>query len=321
MSVDPRVLRRLKLSDLRLFQAVVEFGGMAKAASRMNISQPAVSKAIASLERVLRVRLLDRTPQGVVPTQYGRALLDGGVAVFDELTKSVQQIAYLADPTSGEVRIGCTEAGAAGFVPVILAQLAQRYPRVVFRVTTADPTTLISRDLVQRKVELVIGAIPEPMPHNDIETTFLFDDRHVVMAGAKSKWVRQRKIKLDKLMAESWILPPVESDMGRYIAEIFRNQGVELPPSRVETFSVPLAHHLLATGQFVTMHPVVMAKLGNYLPLRRLDVAFAGIDRSVGVMVVRNRTLSPLARTVIDYAREMARRFETGGKLQLQHGT
>ena len=111
MGADPRVLRRLKLSDLRLFQAVVEFGGMAKAASRMNISQPAVSKAIASLESTLRVRLLDRTPQGVEPTQYGRALIEGGVAVFDELTKSVQQIEYLADPTSGEVRIGCTEAG------------------------------------------------------------------------------------------------------------------------------------------------------------------------------------------------------------------
>src|SRR5262245_16382747 len=121
MKTDPRVLRRLKLSDLRLFQSVVEFGGMAKAASRLNISQPAVSKAIASLESTLRVRLLDRTPHGVEPTQYGHALLEGGIAVFDELTKSVQRINHLADPTGGEVRIGCTEAGAAGFVPAVVA--------------------------------------------------------------------------------------------------------------------------------------------------------------------------------------------------------
>jgi DNA-binding transcriptional LysR family regulator len=307
MSVDSRVLRRLKLNDLRLFQAVVEFGGMAKAASRLNISQPAVSKAIASLENTLKVRLLDRTPQGVEPTQYGQALLDGGVAVFDELTKSVKQIEYLADPTSGEVRIGCTEAGAAGFVPAVIRQLTARYPRVVFRITTADPMTLVSRDLAERRVELVIGAIPEPIPHKDVEVTFLFDDRHVVMAGEQNKWVRRRKIKLTRLMAEPWVLPPPESDIGRAIGEIFRKKGVELPQKRVETFSIPLSHHLLATGQFLTMHPVVMARLGNYLPLRRLDVEFAGVNRRVGVMVVRRRTLSPLARVVIDCAHELAK--------------
>jgi DNA-binding transcriptional LysR family regulator len=82
---------------------------------------------------------------------------------------------------------------------------------------------------------------------------------------------------------------------------------VELPQRRVETFSIPLSHHLLATGLFLTMHPVVMAKLGNYPPLRRLDVEFEGINRPVGVMVGKNRTLSPLARVVIDCAREMAK--------------
>src|SRR5713226_5830508 len=108
MTVDDRVLRRLKLSDLRLFHAVVERGGMAKAAVHLNISQPAVSKAIAALEHTLGVRLLDRSPQGVEPTVYGRALLKGGIAVFDELKQSVKQIEFLADSTAGELRIGCT---------------------------------------------------------------------------------------------------------------------------------------------------------------------------------------------------------------------
>ena len=64
---DP-VLRRLKLSDLRLLDAVIEHGGMAKAAAHLSISQPAVSKAIAALEVTLGVRLLDRSPSGVEPT-------------------------------------------------------------------------------------------------------------------------------------------------------------------------------------------------------------------------------------------------------------
>jgi len=85
MDLDDRTLRRLKLSDLRLFLAVVQLGGMAKAAAHLNISQSAVSKAIGALERTLGARLLERHPQGVEPTPYGRALLKGGIAVFDEL--------------------------------------------------------------------------------------------------------------------------------------------------------------------------------------------------------------------------------------------
>src|SRR5215203_4299783 len=150
MDFDERTLRRLKLSDLRLFHAVVHWGGMAKAASHLNISQPAVSKAIAALEHTLGVRLLERHPQGIESTPYGRALLKGGIAVFDELKQSVKEIEFLADPTSGELRIGCTEPLAAGFLPAVIDRFSQRYPRVGFDVVATDPTTLIDRELGQR---------------------------------------------------------------------------------------------------------------------------------------------------------------------------
>src|SRR5436309_8037062 len=128
MSLDDRTLRRLKLSDLRIFHAVVQRGGMAKAAKDLNVSQPAVSKAIAALERTLGVRLLERHPQGVEPTPYGRALLRGGIAVFDELKQSVKEIEFLADPTVGELRIGCTEPLAAGFMAAVIDSVSQQYP-------------------------------------------------------------------------------------------------------------------------------------------------------------------------------------------------
>jgi len=306
MAVADKILRRLKLSDLRLFQAVAEHGGMAKAAVHLNISQPAVSKAIAALENTLGVRLLDRNPQGVAPTVYGLALLDGGVAVFDELIKSVKQIEFLADPGAGELRIGCTEAGAAGFVPAVISRLSESYPRVVFRVTTADPVTLVERELPQRKVELAVGALPGLSPAGDIDATLLFDDRHFVMAGERNKWVRRRNVKLADLVHEPWILPPPDSLMGTYIAKAFRGHGLEPPRSQVVSFSIPLCHHLLATGRFLTMHPAVMARLGKYLPLKRVAVDFAGIPRPIGIMTLKNRTLSPLARLFIDCAREMA---------------
>src|SRR5687767_986202 len=160
MKLDDRTLRRLKLSDLRIFHAVVQRGGMARAAMHLNISQPAVSKAIAALEHTLGVRLLERSPQGVEPTMYGLALLKGGIAVFDELKRSVKEIEFLADPTAGELRIGCSEPLAAGFIPTVIDQLSRQYPRVCFYVVTADPVTLMERELRQRKIELAIAPTP-----------------------------------------------------------------------------------------------------------------------------------------------------------------
>jgi DNA-binding transcriptional LysR family regulator len=313
MDLDDHLLRRLKLSDLRLFHAVVQCGGMAKAAARLNISQPAVSKAIAALEHGLGVRLLDRNPQGVEPTVYGKALLQGGVAVFDEIKQSVKQIRFLADPAAGELRIGSTEAGAAGFVPAVIDRLSRQYPRVVFHVVTADPATLANRELGQRNVELAVGAVPESLIGAAIQSEILFDDRHVVMAGPHNKWVRRRNIGLADLVAEPWILPPPDSIMGVHIRNAFAAEGLEPPCSQVVSFSVPLCHHLVAAGRFLTMQPVVMARLGKHLPLKRLDVRFAGISRPIGVMTLRNRTLSPLAHLFIACAREMAESLVKSG--------
>jgi DNA-binding transcriptional LysR family regulator len=108
MQLSDRIGLRLKLHDLHVLMAVTQAGSMSKAAALLNTTQPAISRSIAELERTVGVRLLDRNAQGVKPTEYGRALLNGGVAVFDDLRQAVKNIEFLADPTAGEVRIGST---------------------------------------------------------------------------------------------------------------------------------------------------------------------------------------------------------------------
>src|SRR5262249_31794239 len=104
-----RIGRRLKLRDLHILMGVVECGSMSKAARRLAVSPPVISKAIADMERMLGVRLLDRGAHGVEPTLYGRSLLDTGLATFDELKQGVRKIETLANPTAGEIHIGCSE--------------------------------------------------------------------------------------------------------------------------------------------------------------------------------------------------------------------
>jgi len=136
---------RIKLQHLKVVMAVAEWGSMAKAAKRLAISQPVVSKVIADLEEVLGVRLFDRSPQGVEPTPYGRALLKRSIAIFDDLRTGVDEIKFLADPTSGELRIGSTEPLLAGLGLAVMHRLWWQYPRVDFRVVEADSATLVNR--------------------------------------------------------------------------------------------------------------------------------------------------------------------------------
>src|SRR5215470_9421261 len=112
-----RIGRRIRLRDLHILLAVAESGSMAKASGRLAVSHPVISKTITDLERTLGVRLFDRSSQGVELTTYGRALLKCGTTVFDEMRQGLKQIEYLADPTSGELRIGCPEISMAGLMP------------------------------------------------------------------------------------------------------------------------------------------------------------------------------------------------------------
>src|SRR5262245_6806492 len=107
---EHRVGRRLKLRDIEVLLAVAKCGTMGKAATLLSVSQPAISKAISDMEHVLGVRLLDRNPRGVEPTVYARALLDRGLVAFDELKQAVKHIEFLANPTTGELRVGSTIA-------------------------------------------------------------------------------------------------------------------------------------------------------------------------------------------------------------------
>jgi DNA-binding transcriptional LysR family regulator len=302
-----RIGRRIKLRDLHVFLAVAQAGSMGRAAAALAVSQPVVSKAVAQLEHALGKPLLDRGSQGVEPTAYGRALIDASVAVFDELRRAVSVLDQLADPTGGHIRIGCTEPGAAGFVPTVVDRVSRLHAKATCHVLTADATSLIERELRGRAIEIAVGAIPTPADDKDLQVEMLFEDRAAIMAGAASRWVRRRRIALDELMDERWILPESASPAGRAVAEAFRSVGLDLPRRHLMTLSIPFTQHLLATGSYLAIMPVTMARISRTTPLRVLNVEFAAAPRTVVMVTLANRTLSPLARTFMAHARDTAR--------------
>lgn len=175
MQWSDRIGRRIKLQDLHILMTVVQAGSMGKAARHLNTSQPNISKSIADLEHALSVRLLDRHRRGIEPTEYGRALLDGGVAVFDELRQTVKNIEFLADPRACEVRLGCNAFLAASFASAVVDRLCRRYPRIMIHLTTGYFEGL-RHELIERNVDLLIVRKTGPAIDERLNFEFLFDE-------------------------------------------------------------------------------------------------------------------------------------------------
>src|SRR5436190_19245388 len=188
----------MKQHDLQVLMTYMQASSMSKAATLLNTVQPAISRSIAELEHTIGIRLLERNPQGVEPTEYGRALLAGGAAVFDDLRQAVKNIEFLADPTVGEIRVGSNEAIIGGLLPTVFGRLRRQYPGISVHVTQVATASQRYRELRERKVDLVLGRLAGSVD-DDIAAEILFHDRIVVVAGFQNKWGRRRKIELSEL--------------------------------------------------------------------------------------------------------------------------
>jgi len=279
---------------------------MAKAARQLAMTQPSVSAAIANLEHLLGVRLLDRTPQGIEPTPYGRALLKRGISVFDELAQGVKDIRFLADPTAGELRIAAAIAVAAGFVSGVIDRLCQRYPRLAFHVLATDTATAY-RALLDRQVDLAVLHIIEPIAGDFLHAETLFQDPHVVVAGMHNPLIRRRRLALSNLIDQPWTLPPLDSPYGAVVLEAFGASGLQVPRTAVAS-TLPVRSALLATGRFLSMVPRVVLQFPTRNPvLRGLPIDLPTTFRPLALVTLKNRTLNPVAQLFTEWAREAAK--------------
>lgn len=308
MDWSDRIGRRIKLRDLHVVLAVAESGSMAKASQKLAISHPVVSKTISDLEHTLGVKLFDRTSQGVEVTRYGKALLECGVNVFDEMRQGLRQIEFLNDPTSGELAVGCPEIMNASIMPAISERLLKQHPRVQLRVIHADVALSQFSLLRERKVELLVGRLMDPFVENDLVFEPLIQEPFVAVAGVNSRWARRRRVELADLMEESWVLPPQDSTPGEIISGIFAASGLRSPRPGVATLSIQLTTTLIATGKFVGILPNSVARFSSqHVGLKILPARMPTTHYAIAILTLRNRTPGPLAKLFIENARVVAK--------------
>jgi DNA-binding transcriptional LysR family regulator len=253
---------------------------------------------------------LDRNPQGVEVTLYGSVLARRALAAFDELRQGVAEIKFIADPTAGDVRIGCNESLSAALLPAVIEGLSEKYPGVTVHVAQMSrPITVEIRELRARSVDLIIGRGIFPIPEDDLNSEILFEEPLIVVAGAQSKWARRRKVELGELVGEKWILYPPDEAPGLLVEEAFKALGLDVPQASLTTMSFQLRDMLLMTGDYLTVIPSCMLRVFNakHLTVKRLPIDLGVQTRPVAIFTLKNRTLSPVAELFLQSVRTMAK--------------
>src|SRR4051794_30979816 len=303
-----QISRRIKLRQLNVLIAVVECGSMAKAAEQLAISQPVISKMIASLEQTLGFPLLERSRLGVEPTLYGKALLKRSIALCNDLRSGVDELQSLADPAMGELRIGSTEPVMAGLLPTIIDRLSRQYPKLALHVIEGEPPDLQDRHLRNHDIDLMIGRLPSSTPAADTDVQVLLHESGVVVAGLKNPWMRRRKIRLAELIHERWCLPPPDSFPGGWIANAFHASGLQVPRASVTVYSILMQTALLSTGRFLSFLPATMLHFSaKRLSLKVLPVEMPVHMWPIGIVTLKGRTPNPALRLLIECAEEVAK--------------
>jgi DNA-binding transcriptional LysR family regulator len=289
MHWSDRVGRRLKSQELHIFLAVAEQASMGKAAEHLSMSRPVVSKAIASLERTVGLRLFDRTSSGVELTGYGKALQRRAVGLFDEFRSTMDELAFLADPNRGELRVGCTEVTAAGFVAALIAELARRYPGL--------------------SVHTVLGSVMQQHPPLRERRCEVFIARALIAVGPGSPWLKRRKTTLSDLANGRWIVSPAEALSGGLFPTVFASAGLKCPQPTILSDSLNLRNSLLQKdGSFVTIVPGSVLHFGPKFPsFKVLPIKLAPWRLPICIATLKGKTLSPAADLFVECARRLAK--------------
>jgi DNA-binding transcriptional LysR family regulator len=305
-SLIQRLPRHLKLGELRVFVAVLEHRSFRKAAAALHLTQPAVTKAIASLEETLGFRLFDRIANGVELTVHGAAFAPRAAAVFDELRRAAQELTLIEKGASGTLRVGIVPMPAIPFLPVALGRLADANPGVLATVIEARESELLDR-LRKRDVEVAILRMALVDPPEDLRVERLFDERLCVVASREHPLAGRASLDWAELLRQRWVMPPADCYFFEHVQRTLDRLGLQMPAHTVEAFSIHIQFGLVLHAGLLSFG---MRSQASFAPgkefLVRLNVDLPVDGTQVAAVLLRSHEPSPLARMLIAQIRELA---------------
>jgi DNA-binding transcriptional LysR family regulator len=277
--------RLLTAAQLRALIAVSESGSFSLAARAAGIAQPSVHRAARDLERLSGVPLFERTGKGIALTEAAQALMRHARLAFAELRHGAAEIKEWLGLDSGEIAVGCLPLAQTSVLPTALNALAKEKCRIDVRVLTGPYDDLLYR-LRHGEIDILVGALRDPIPTGDIVQTAYFHVPLAILARAGHPLMEKNLVTVEDLMAFPWVLPPEGTPARAYFEKTFGAAWKGGRPSMTETSSMVLVRGLLMESDRLTilsahqMHHEI--KLGH---IAALAADLPGSARPIGVTV------------------------------------
>jgi DNA-binding transcriptional LysR family regulator len=278
---------------LAAFVAVAENNSFSRAAEQLHLTQPAISKRLATLEQQLNIRLFDRIGRSVTLTEAGWALLPHARQVLQELRDAQLSIQNLNGQVGGSLRMGISHHIGLHHLPPLLQQFCQTNPAVKCDIEFLDSEEAYER-VAQGDVELgFITLAPENASHIE-QFTIWHDDLRVTVAK-HHPLSKEKIVSLKQLSEYPTILPGLNTYTGQIIEKLFAEQKLPLDI-------------IMATNYLETIKAMVSIGLGwSVLPttladenIHTLQIDGHKLSRQLGCVYHRNRSLSNAAKTFIN---------------------
>lgn len=297
----------LKARHLHLLVALDTHRNLTQVAEVTHVTVPAVSKALAELERGLGLTLFSRTTQGLVPTPYGECLIRHARDMLTILRQARDELKALSSGTEGKVHIGMLPASASVLLPQALSLLKQRSPGT--NVVVIEGTTgALLPELWQGRLDLVVGRLPPPDTLGSFEEKELLEDPVTLVTGRHHPLARKKNVKWSDLYSYPWVLPPPGSILRDPLERALEAHGVPLTNNYIETLSIHVVRAHLQVSDFIAVMADTPANDPSQ-PLHTLALSLPRLLRPAGVLWNRNRGLTPSAQLVVSCLEEAAQQL------------
>lgn len=284
------------LADLRAFVAVAELGSFRAAASELHLSQPALSRRIEKLEGALGVRLFDRTTRSVNLTAVGREFSRKSRELLNGLEESLLGIRGVAERVSGEVTIACVPSAVRYFLPSVLKQYHERYPRILVRIIDEGADAVLSY-VVRSEADFGVNYIGTQEPN--IEFDPILKESFVVACRTDHPLARKRKVTWAELGRYDY-MTVAKASGNRLLLDLALTDIPVRPRWFCEVRHVTSLVGLVEAGLGVAAVPRLAMPEGEHPMLTSVPLVDPTVTRNVGLIRRRGRVLSPAAQQLYD---------------------
>lgn len=295
----------MRLDDLRYFVAVAEQGHVGRAAQRLGVSQPALTKGVQRLEAELGLQLFERGPRGMALTSVGTVFFERARHLCVGLDEAVQEASDLHLGALGTVRVGVSPLFADALVAEAFARLLQQRPGARSRVAISLNDALLA-SLRLGDLDLTVNALEDAEPE-DLQHEPLFDDALCVVLREGHPLLARRDLTLAELARARWALPGQQVLARRRVEARFAEHGLPAPDVVLQLdTSITLAAGVVRRTDLLG----VMSRFSLRGPAGRglvpLELHDATWPRRIGIVTRRGAYLSPLVHRFIELLRERA---------------